>query len=387
VPILAIAVFPCAAQGESKWSLELGAGIRYDTNVQITSDGHPDMVYTVESQVGMKYQGADVNLSGTYGLGFELFETYKNLNRVSQTLTLNGDLSRMMGPVFPENSTLRFSEVIDDAPFLPNFQSAVTPNRNVTTGGVSTPRTSVFLNYFEILESSPISPRNDIQLSYQSTYTQYEDPMLVDSLTNGVTIGISHKLTRTDTLNANASYSRFDPHGGGPSFTYTLTVGDKLVFSPVLSGSANLGAGVSRSPILNQPQYNSVGSLSISWSLTEKLQLSAQAFRDFSTNSGITNTVLITDSGTVSLNRQMTKFLSANVALSAARNYSPGSVTSTGVHTDLHSQDMKFGLNYQLATWLVSNLEYHYTRQEGMGTTKDDLNRNQYLFFLRAQWS
>jgi hypothetical protein len=385
---LSLAVIPGTVYGGWQWSLGLGAGTRYDTNVQIASDGHPDMVNSVNSQVGMNYQGSNVNLSGTYSLGFELFETYKNLNRASQSLSLNGDLTRMMGPVLPDNSTLRFSETIVDAPFLPNFQSAVSPNPSVTTGGVSTPRTSTFLNFLTISESSPISARTGINFSYQNSYTTYQDPALVDSMTNGVAMGLSHDLSRTDTLSANASYSRFDPHGGGPSFTYMLTVGGKHLFSEVITGNINLGVGAAVLPNLNHPEYINMGNLSLSWSLSEKLQLSVTAGRNFSTNNGgIANTVLVTDSGTVSLNRQMTKFLSANVALNAARNYSLGSVTSAGFHTDLHTQDVNFGLNYQLATWLSGNLSYNYTRQEAAGSTEGDLVRNQYIFALRANWS
>jgi len=112
------------------------------------------------------------------------------------------------------------------------------------------------------------------------------------------------------------------------------------------------------------------------------------AGRNFSTNNGgIANTVLITDSGTISLNRQLTKVLSANVALNTARNYSLGSATSTGFHTDLHTQDVNFGLSYQFAAWLNGHLAYNYTRQEAVGSTQGDLIRNQYIFALQAQWS
>ncbi|HTN42837.1 MAG TPA: hypothetical protein VMN77_03475 [Nitrospiria bacterium] len=385
---LSLAVIPGTVYGGWQWSLGLGAGTRYDTNVQIASDGHPDAVYSVNSQVGMTYQGSKMNLTGSYGLGFELFQTYKNLNRASQSLSIDGDLSRMMGPVFPDNSTLHFSEMMVDAPFLPNFQSAVAPNPSVTTGGVSTPRTNTFLNFFSISESSPITARTGIQFSYQNTYTTYDDPALVDSLTNVFAIGLSHDLSRVDTVNGNVSYSRFDPHGGGPSFTYMLTVGEKHIFSEVMTGSVNLGAGAAVLPSSNHPDFISMGNMSLTRSLSEKLQLSVMGGRNFSTNNGgIANTVLITDSGTVSLSRQMSRFLSANVALNAARNYSLGSATSAGFHTDIHSQNVNVGLNYQFATWLNGHLSYNYTRQEEAGSTQGDLIQNQYIFALQGHWS
>jgi hypothetical protein len=334
----------------------------------------------------MNYKGAEVDMTGTYNLGFELFETHKDLNSASQSLSLNGDVSRMMGPILPDNSTLRFSEVIYDAPFLPNFQSAVTPSPNVTTGGVSTPRTDTFRNVFGISESSPISARTGIHFSYQNTYTRYQDPSFTDSQTNDVSMGLSHTLSRTNTLSADADYSRFDPYGGGPSFTYGLRAGDRHDFSQVLTGSISLGAGAVVLPDLNQPQYTWIGNLSISRKINERLQMSFQAGRDFNNNSGF-STVLIEDSATVSLNQQVTQFLSATASLNAARNYSFGLKTSTGYKTDIYSQDVGLGLNYQIATWLVGSLDYNYNRQEAVRNPQGDLIRNQYSFNLRARWS
>jgi len=291
-----------------------------------------------------------------------------------------------MGHILPQNSFLRFSEVMYDAPFLPNFQSAVTPNPNVTTGGVVTPRTKSIRNAFTIEESSPISTLTGIHFSYQNLYSQYQDPSFIDSQTNTVTIGLTHVLSRADTLIADSSYNRFDPHGGGPTFTYQLTVGDQHLFSPVTTGSVSLGAGAAVLPDLNQPQYTWLGHLSVSRKINERLQWSAQVGRDFNITSGITSTVLVTDSATVSLNQQYTQFLGATAGLNAARNYSLGLKTSTGYETDIYSQDVSLGLNYQLATWLFSNLSYIYTRQEAIKNPGGDMVRNQYSFTLQAHW-
>ncbi len=384
--VLSLAVIPGTAHGRWQWSSELGLTARYDSNVELTPKGHSDMVYVIGPQVGMKYESADVEITGSYNLSAELFATHHNLNQASQNLTVETDVSRMMASILPNESTLRFTEVMYNVPILPNFQSLVTPSADVTTGGVSTPRTKTFRNFFEIMESSPLSALTRIQFSYQNMYTQYQDPALVDSQTNGVTIDLSHDLSRTDTLTAGSSYSRFNPYGGAISHLYALTVGDQHSFSPVFTGSASLGVGAAVLPDLNQPQYTAYGNVSISRKINERLQLGAQANRSFGTNSGITGAVLITDSGTVSLDQQFTKFLSGKAALNAARNYSLGAEKAIGVLIDVHSQGASIGLNYQFTSWLVSNLEYQYTRQETFGSYRADLTRNQYSFTLQAKW-
>lgn len=384
--VLSLAVIPGVAHGRWQWPLALDLTARYDSNVQLTPKGRSDMVYVVGSQVGMKYESADVEMTGSYNLSAELFATHHNLNQASQSLALDTDVSRMMASILPNESTLRFTEVMYHVPGLPNFQSLVNPSADATTGGVSTLRTKTFRNIFGINESTSLSPVTKINFSYRNIYTQYQNPALVDSQTNGVTIGLSHYLSRTDMLTAGSSYTRFNPYGGAISHLYALTVGDQHSFSPVFTGSASLGVAAALLPDLNQPQYAVNGNLSISRKVNERLQLGVQADRNFGTSSGITSTVLITDSGTVSLDQQFTKFLGGKAALNAARNYSFGAAKAIGLLVDVHSQGAMIGLNYRFASWLASNLEYQYTRQETFGSYRADLTRNQYSFTLQSKW-
>jgi hypothetical protein len=109
--------------------------------------------------------------------------------------------------------------------------------------------------------------------------------------------------------------------------------------------------------------------------------------RSIETGSGIAATALITDSGGVSLNRQFTLALSADVALNVARNYSIGGKEQTDDFIDVYSQGADIGVHYQLTSWLLSDFGYNYNRQKTEGIFQADLTRNQYSFSLRANWS
>jgi hypothetical protein len=387
VLVVLIGGIPRSAQGRWQLFSEFGLTVRYDTNIDLTTTGPSDMVYLVQPLVGMKYEGTDMGITASYRASAEFYATHQNLNGVSQELSLETDFSRMLSAILPKESTAHVRELLLYTPILPDFQSLVTPSPDMTTGGVRTPRTNTLRNVFDIDWSMPFSILTKMTLEYKNTDTQYQDPALVDSQTNGVTIDLSHALSRTDTLTAASSYSRFNPYGGAISHLYTLTVGDQHGFSPVLTGSASLGVGAAVLPDRNQAQYSTNGSLSISSKITGRLQLNAEAGRHFSTDSGITSVVLITDMGRISLDQQFTKFLSANVALNVARNYSLGAQKDTGVLIDVHSQGASIGLNYQIASWLVSGLEYQYLHQQTAGSFQGNLIRNQYSFTLRANWS
>ena len=375
---------------------------RYDTNIELTEKAQSDMVYIVGSAVGMNYEGAEVNMNGNYNLGVELFETHHNLNHAAQSLNLSGDLSRLLAPVLPNESTLSFTESIVYAPNLPLFTSNALnqpntgtslipglPTVDVSTSGVGTPRTSTFRQAFSLSDMTPLSPLTRLNLSYSNNFTHYQDPSLVDSWTNGVIIGLRHDVSRTDTLTADTSYSRFNPYGGGISNTYSLTGGDQHSFSPLFTGSAAAGVGAVVYPNQiqnqNQTQYTMNGNLSVSRKINENLQVGASASRGFGTGSGIAKIPLVTNVGMVTLDQQFTKLLSMKVALNAARNYSLGGDPAS--KTNVLSRGVDVGLNYDITSWLESGLFYSYYRQDSFEPNQPDLSRNQYSFALRARWS
>ena len=397
-----VAVLTPPAHARMQWSLELDATSRYDTNIELTEKAQSDMVYVIGSQVGMKYEGADVNMDGNYNLGFELFTTHHDLDHAAQSLSLNGDLSRLLAPVLPNQSTLNFSESIVYAPSLPLFSSNALnqpntgsslipglPTVDVSTSGVGTQRSSTFRQVFSLSDNTPLSPLTRLNLSYSNNFTHFQDPSLVDGWTNGVVIGIYHDVSRTDTVNATTSYTRFNPYSGGISNTYSLTGGDQHQFSPVFSGSAALGVGAAVYPNQtqnqNQAQYTMNGILSVTRTINENLQVGANASRNFGTGSGIARIPLVSNVATVTLDQQLTKYLSAKAALNAARNYSLGGDPAT--KTNVLSRGVDVGLKYEITSWLESGLIYSYYRQDSFEPGQPDLSRNQYSFTLRARWS
>lgn len=396
-----VAVLPPAAHALTQWNLGLNLTSRYDTNIELTEKAQSDMVYIAGSQVGMNYQGADVDLAGNYNLGVELFGTHHDLNHAAQSLNMSGNLSRMLAHGLPNQSTLTFSESIVYAPNLPLFSSNAlnqtstgtslvqgVPTVDVSTSGVGTPRTTTFRQAFSLSGNTPLSPLTRLNLTYSNNYTHYQDPSLVDSWTNGFLIGLRHDVSRTDTLTGDASYTRFNPYGGGISHAYSLTGGDQHSFSPVFTGSAAVGVGAVVYPNQiqnqNQTQYTMNGNLSVSRQISETLQVSLWVSRNFGTGSGISRIPLVQNVGTVTLNQQFTQFLQMHVALNAARNYSLGGAASK---TNVLSRAVDVGLNYQITAWLESELDYSYYRQDSFEPNQPDLSRNLYSFALRARWS
>ena len=360
---------------------------RYDTNIQLTANGQPDRVTLVGPRVGMKYEGADVTISAGYRVNVELFATHQELNRVRQDLSVETDFSRMLGAVLPKQSRIRIREMIVYTPILPDFESLVAPSPDETTGGVRTPRTNTLRNVFEINDSMPLSTVTKIAFGYKNSFTRYQDPSLIDSMMHEARISFSQDLSRTDTATTAYSYRLFDPHGGEDTYLHTLLLGDRHEFSPILTGKAEMGGIATVLPDRDKPQYSAHGALSVSRRFKDRLQLSARLGHTVDASSGIANTVLITDSGALSLNRQFTSALSADTALNVARNYSMGKDKTTGRPIDIYSQGVSMGVHYQFTSWLTSDFEYRYYRQETKGSFQADLTRNLYSISLRAQWS
>lgn len=360
----------------------MGVTARYDSNVEMTSHGESDTVYVIGPRGGMEYSGTQVDMKAGYNISANIYTRHRNFNRISQSLTLVGDISRAMNFMLPRESTLNVSDTLYSAPFFPDFETLVVPSPDVTTGGVRTPRNSSVRNVFGISESTPLTHLTKIQIGYKNAYTSYQEPTLVGSVTNGVTIGLSTVWSRIDTLSGSGSYQRFNPYGGPITHTYSLGVGETHIFSPVTTGTVNLGVGSAALPGLKKPRYIFIGGLSGSTQLTEALTLNAEIARGFSTSSGITNRVLIQDSATVSLKEHFTNYLSGRASLNASRNYS---ITGLG-HIDIRSQRTAIGLQYQLTQWLQSSLDYSFFRQEAFEDDPYNLNRSVISLHLQAQW-
>jgi hypothetical protein len=262
------------------------------------------------------------------------------------------------------------------------------PTVDVSTSGVGTPRSNTFRQSFGLSDATPLSSLTRLNISYSNSFSHFQDPSLVDGWTNGVLIGINHDMSRTDTINATTSYSRYNPYGGGISNTYSLTGGDQHQFSPVFTGSAALGVGAAVYPNQtnnqNQAQYTMNGNLSVTRKINEDLDVSINASRGFGTGSGIAKIPLVTNVGTVTLDQRFTQFLRLTVALNAARNYSLGGAADK---TNVLSRGADLVLNYQFTSWLVGDLMYSYYRQDSFESGQPDLSRNQYSFALRARWS
>lgn len=385
--ILLVAMTPSTAQGRWQFFSELTLTTRYDTNIELTANGRSDMVYLIGPQIGMKYEDADMAITAAYRVNMELFTIHHKLNSAQQDLTADADLSRMLSTVLPKGSTVHVGEILFYTPILPDFESLVNPSSDVTTGGVRTPRTNTLRNVFEIDESMPLSTLSKIGFGYKNSYTQYQDPALVDSQTNEARISFGQDLSRTDTATAGYSYRRFNPSGGEISHLHTLTLGDRHDFSPILSGNAEIGVIAAVLPDFNAPQYSLYSNLSVSRRFKDRVQVSVRGSRNMDASSGIASTPLISDKASLSLNKQFTVALSADADLNVARNYSIGKVKETRNLIDIHSQGAGIGVHYQFTTWLVSDFEYHYYRQETAGNFQADLSRNQCSFTLRAKWS
>jgi hypothetical protein len=384
---LSLAFIPCIALGQLQWSSGSDTTARYDSNVELTPKGESDMVYSVGSRLGIKYLTLGMGLGVIYRVNAELFQTHSNLNRVSQDLSIDTDFGQALEPLTTRRTKIRIKENIYYTPVLPNFESLLAPPSDATTGGIRTPRTTTLRNVFEIIGSRSLSILTDLDCGYKNIYTRYKDPALIDSQTNEVRIGFLTKLSRTDSLTAHYSYSRFSPYGGEITHIHSFTIGEEHAFSRVLTGNAAVGETASVRPDLDRPQYSVHGSLSMTRRFKDEIQLYARVQRSVETGSGISSSALLRDSGSVSLSRQFTPALSANIRVDVYRNYSIGGLDQNGDLIDVHSQGAGIGLHYQFTTWLTSDLAYDYSRQETVGSFKANMTRNQYSFSLRAQWS
>jgi len=345
------------------------------------------MVYLVGPKIGIKYEGPDATVTASYRINREGFANHPGLDRFHQDFSVDTDIGRMLSTVLPKGSTIQVQERMIYTPILPNFQSLLTPAADVSNGGVSTGRTNTLRNVFEVNESMPISMLTRIALGYKNSYTQYQDPTLIDSQMNEARFTIRHDISRTDTTSTGYSYRRFNPYGGEVSHLHGLTVGDRHEFSPILKGEASFGVTAAVLPAFNSPKYSGHGTLSVSRQFKNRSNISLRGSRYLDAASGISGIPLITDRATISMTKDLTQALSMEADLNGARNYSIVKEAGTGRPIDIHSQGANIGLHYRLASWLMSDLEYRFYRQERMGNNQTNFTRNLYGFTLRANWN
>jgi len=360
---------------------------RYDTNIQLVPNGESDMVYLVGPRIGIKYEGPDATVTAGYRVNAELFATHPSLNRVRQEISVDAVLTRMMRTVLPKGSTLHVRENLYYTPILPDFESWLTPSPDGTTGGVRTPRTNTFRNVFEIDESMPVSLLTRVEFGYKNSYTQYQDPGLIDSQMNEVTITFNHDLSRIDTTTTGYSYRRFNPFGGEVTHLHTLSLGDQHQFSPILKGEAWIRGIAAVLPGFNKPQYSVHGGLGVTRQFKNQTTLSLRWTQYIDAASGISSVPLNSDRVSFSITKNFTPALSGEGTLDLARNYSLVKDQSNNLPVDIYSQGTNVGLHYQLTSWLMSDLEYRYFRQESTVNSQAGLSRNIYGFALRGKWS
>lgn len=377
-----MAVLPDVAEGDWEWMTVLDVGARYDSNVQLVANGESDTVYRVGPNVGMKYQGTSVDMKGNYNIYADIYTRHQNLNQITQNLMLDAEIGRMMTFILPKTSTLELRESFYNAPYLPGFQSSSVTSSNGTTGGVSTPRNTTTRNVFEVDESTPLTQLSQFKVAYVNSYTWYQDPTLIDGATNEISIGLSTDWSRIDTISETGSYQRYDPFGGPITHIYSLSVEEKHDFSPVTKGTVDLGIGWVVFPALNQTQDSFIGGLSGSSRLTETLELRGGVGRNFSTNSGIGNTTLISDFGNAAVDDRLTSFLTASLSLNAARNYSLKGLTKVDIRTWESAADLR----YQFTTWLQGALGYSYLRQDTFGGDQFSFNRSVVALSFQMKW-
>jgi hypothetical protein len=335
----------------------------------------------------MKYEGTDMGITASYRASAELFATHHDRNHVSQDLSLETDFSRMLGAILPKESTVHVRELLLYTPILPDFQSLVTPSPDATTGGVGTPRTNTLRNVFDMDWSMPFSILTKMTLGYKNTDTQYQDPALIDGQENEARISFSHDLSRTDTATTGYSYRQFNPSGGEITHFHTVAVGDRHAFSATLTGEAGLGLIAVVLPELDKPQYSMQANLSLSKQFRDSVRWAGALTRDIVAGSGVTDTVMVHDAGTMSVSQKLTQALSIDANLNVARNYSMPGLKTIGSPVDIHSYGTGMGLHYDITSWLRSDLEYRYYRQETAGAFQADLTRSQYGFSITAKWS
>ncbi len=162
-----------------------------------------------------------------------------------------------------------------------------------------------------------ISDRSAVQynLTYRTTTYQGSAPYLTDFASYTAAVTDSYNMNPLESFTASAAVSRFSANGSLTD-SFSIQLGIDKTLSPLLKGTAS--AGLSKSKIAGiGPTYDSA---LLSFGLTKKgVRVSASIAASRSIDDAGTGSLLRRDQVSFTVNRKLTKYLSAAIALSESQ--------------------------------------------------------------------
>ncbi len=277
-----------SASAQAAWTLQPSLGLKevYDSNPDLKPESAGvDGLFksTVTPALSLVNVGKSYNLTGSYTLNTTYHHDRPALDYEAHTAALSArlDVGKRSSISISDNYSLNKGASLTDAGV-----------------GVHLSRSTIKYNTLSLGLSTEYGKYWSFSLTATDSRTEYDDPTLIDSVTDIATLDSDYELNKTTDITSTYTFSRYNFDSSGVKSArevHNLSIGVNREISPTLTGS--LSGGI---------LYSNNFSSDFDWSLGAKLNKSTDKYdasidysRNVNDSSGLDNEVVINN--TVSL--------------------------------------------------------------------------------------
>lgn len=349
--------FPAAAAADVTLKPAITAGIRYDSNANIssTTEGKKDdFIATLSPQFDIINDRQKMVFELQYRANGLYYLKDPQLNTINHFVT--ADMKAEYSPA------TKF-DISDSFSYLK--QSLLTSQINIQTS-----RYNIMANTASLSMDQEYTPKVSMTANMSDNVLKYEDPTSVDSRTDAAGAAAIYHITPSTSTDARYTFTNysFDSSGGSSSIqTHTLKLGLTEQYSPSLTFNV-FGAAVYKNETGSRRDWEAGASVTKAFM---KSTLNAGYARTVSTTSGLTDTLGINQTYSLSYDYRTSDLSDVLLYGSYSKNQTkPASV-------DLASYNAGLRWAYQMRAWLTIGAGYDHFEQRSSGSLGSDVRREQ----------
>lgn len=367
------------SRAEPPWQIRPALNISetYNSNIYSSSDETEDFITGIGARLNTSYTGAGAELKADYSATLNVYAHHPELNVVTHDGSINIDMARWFSRSF-RGGGLSVSEEFTYTPDLRDYNfDTERGGASLSNYGIRTGRNDSFRNAASIDMRLPLSRHQDLNLRYSNILTEFSDPLLIDNITNSLSVGASY-LIRRNTLNGDFGI-RNSTTDDEDLNSYFISAGLRHMFSTVAQGVFSIGLDMIDHETMGHTS-NVRGELSFS-KTSEFISYQIGYSRELNTVSGISTAPVVSQVVYTNLSGRHTRRLTSNIKASYAENSS-----LNGNQVDIQSYNISAGATYSIRAWLTGSLSVSHLVQDSEVTSAQDIERNLIMFQVSASW-
>lgn len=340
----------------------------YDSNAYGLSSGNEEgaLMTSIAPQIEFINEYRELKITGNY----TFTSNYNYYNSARNYMTNDSRLGVTWNRQFTERSSLSFSD------FASTFYSS-TDSLQVTDIGIQVRRAHVISNIASLALSHMLSRLNSVSLTASDSLIKYDDPSSTDTRTDSAGINFGRRLTSLTSANASYTFTNFHFENSMRDDTHThsfqLGVSKQFPFDFTL----NLSGGAVYFGEIGD-KYDWIGQTSLLKSF-ETSSIGIAYSRGVTTSSGLTDEIIISDSGTLTWSRPLGRTI--NMALSGAYSQNHSEPSSSLKAT---SYDTSIRADWRPESWISVGVSYSHFQQWIDGLSARSLSRDKVFVSVTA---